>query len=202
MSTGRAICLAIAGLFLGLHSVAYAQGSFEPSILRTGGGTSLQTANVAFTTAAGDPTLNILFGFASDEVVSPGAFKDSFTVSVSGSLGIYYLLTSDANGLYWAPVTAGALLVDTNALSFEPVTFAISSEGLPVLAAYSLHYTLPAAWRGVPLEVHFDLFDNLDTEKSLGYGGVVVVPEPASGTLLLLGMTAFRFLRYRRNLGR
>jgi hypothetical protein len=142
-----------------------------------------------------------LFGFASDEVVSPGAFKDSFTVSVSGSLGIYYLLTSDVNGLAWAPVTAGALLVDTNALSFEPATFAISSEGLPVLAAYSLRYTLPEAWQGVPLEVHFDLFDNLDTEKSLGYGGVVVVPEPAFGTLLLLGVAALRFIRRRPNPG-
>lgn len=166
-------------------------------MVRTGTGATLQTNTVPFSSLAGDPNLRFHFGFASSEVPSPGAFKDSFTVALSGALGTFYLLTADANGVAWAPATAGALPLEPDVIGRQDSTFQVSPEGLPVLAAFDVVFPLPQGWQEVPLSVHFDFFDNQDNSSSIAYAGLTMIPEPSSLVLLLLGLSC-HLLRTRR----
>lgn len=153
-------------------------------VMRTGAGVPLQTQSVPFNSGeiSMSPVLPLYFGFATLETPRPGLFADSFTVSVQSSAGIVYLLTADVNGVQWAPLVPGALVISEASIQRASTEFAVPTEGLTPVAAYQVNYALPAAWETLPLTVNFDLFENQNTESSLAY--FTVIPEP-SPTLLV-----------------
>jgi hypothetical protein len=60
----------------------------------------------------------------------------------------------------------------------------------PVLAnqaAFAVTVPLPTAFAG-PVNVYFDLFDNLNPTPSLGWYRAVVIPEPGTWALLSFGL--------------
>ena len=187
-SIQRAVWLA--GLALLLGSGALLGQGITPVVMHTGSGTSLSSQSVAYGPAGS--TLLIDFGFATDEQPQPGAFLDSFTISITGPTGTGYLVTVDANGMHWTPLVPEALTVASASVQGQTSPFLAPTEGLASQTSYALGYTLPANWQNVPLTINFDLFDNQNTLRSLGYF-FVPVPEPSGGALLLLGLVIWRY---------
>jgi hypothetical protein len=184
-------CLLVGG-------VAHAQGTFEPIVMRTGSGNVLLTDTVAYSSLPSLPATSLLTiraGFATQEQAQPGFFADSFTISISGPGGTAYLVTADVHGWTWAPSVPGSVPVESAAIQRLPITFGVPSEGLPAFTAYQLTFPLPESWRGVALSIDFDLFDNQDPQRSLGYYDVIPVPEPNSGAILLAGLLVWQWSR-------
>ncbi len=154
--------------------LVFAQG-FNPVVMNTGSG-----------------QLVVDFGFATQETSAPGAFLDSFTISINGPSGTGYIVTLDANGTHWLPAVPGSLPISSSSLQWQSSPFLAPTGGLTNLASYTLGYTLPPSWTGSPLTLNFSLFDNQDNLRSLGYFLVpVAVPEPATTALLALGIGAY-----------
>ena len=161
------------------------------TVLRTGGGVPLVTSSQGLQLASNAlPTeLYFEFGFATDETPAPGTIHDSFTVTVQdvAMMNTLLLLTADASGLVWAPTTPGGIVFPPDAI----VRSAVPSPSLqPVLAnqtAFAVTVPLPTVFSG-PVNVYFDLFDNLNPTASLGWYRGVIIPEPGTWALLVAGM--------------
>jgi len=185
------VCLSVVG-------AAQGQGTFAPVIMRTGSGQVLLTTTVPYTNPAGQPGSGVLafnFGFATQEQVQAGQFPDSFTISITGPGGTAYLVTADVNGIVWAPLVPGSLTVTESAIQRQVVPFGVPSEGLTAVASYQVGYPLPTSWLSSPLTLNFDLFDNLNPQRSLAYFDLMPVPEPSSVTILLAGLVLWRLAK-------
>jgi hypothetical protein len=195
------IC-ALLALLMELPANLLGQGISQPVVMHTGSGLPLLSQSVSYTNLlSGVPgsMVNINFGFATAEQARPGAFLDSFTISIGGPDGTSYLVTVDGSGIHWAPNVPGALPVADSSIQSQSAPFLVPTEGLPNVSSFVLGYTLPQKWVGVPLTINFDLFDNQDNLASLGYFLVVPasVPEPSSVALLILGLIVGQFFRKR-----
>jgi hypothetical protein len=175
---------------------AWGQGVNTPAVMHTGSG--LPLSSLFYTNSAAGADIPIYFGFATDEAPQPGVFLDSFTISISGPGGTGYLVTVDGSGIQFAPNVPGGLPIPPGS-SLQASPFLASTEGLTNMSSYSVDYQVPAAWQGSQLTLNFDLFDNQDSLRSLGYFLVpVAVPEPSASTLLLLGVLAYAMTRRQR----
>jgi hypothetical protein len=164
---------------------ARAQGSFNGiTVLRAAGAEPLitETRELQVDPSFALPVLQFTFGFATDETVVPGQFADSFTVTLQdASLATtIILLTADASGTVWAPLTPGTVPISPEAILRRSAPFPASIE--PVLQwqfAYQVEAPLPAAFTGQSFSLHFDLFDNMNGVRSIGwFSDITVVPEP------------------------
>jgi len=168
----------------------FGQG-LNPVVMHTGSGLSLLSQSFSYTSGVGGSSpsaVTIDFGFATEEQLQPGVIPDSFTISITGPTGTGYLVTVDASGTQFAPFVPGALPI--TGASLQASLFLASTEGLTNQASYTIDYTLPAGWLGVPLNINFDLFDNQNALRSLGYYSVPV-PEPGSAALLILSLSCW-----------
>jgi hypothetical protein len=177
--------LSVLLLVSGAGYSAISQGSFqEITILQTPGTQSLtsQTRVIEVDAALALPLLQFTFGFATDETVVPGEIPDSFTVTLQDAslVSTMIFLTADVSGVAWAPPTPGTTPIAPESVLRSVTPFPASLE--PVLSlqfAYRVQAPLPSGFAGQTLSLHFDLFDNLNGVRSLGwFSDVSVVPEP------------------------
>lgn len=192
-------------VWLGAVSAAVSvrgQGSTQPVVLRTGGGIPLLSTNLSLTIPAviPDPRLQFDFGFATDEVFGPGQFFDSFTVTLqdTGGLQSVVVLVADISGLVIAPPTPGTIPLDPTSVTNTAIPFPSLEPTLATRMAFTIVLPLPAPLAQLPqLNVYFDLADNLDTIQSLGWFNsvMIIVPEPAAGSLITLGGLIFVAIR-------
>lgn len=172
------------------------------TVLITGGGQPIATVERDFEISplVVDPLVTFRFGFATDEVFEPGELFDSFSVLLrnptSGAIG--FLLTADASGIIWAPAMEGGFQLDPTSIIRRPATFASVQPALANQLAYEVSFALPEAFAGERLNVVFDLFDNQNSTRSLGYfSDLTVIPEPSLGAILIGGAAiTFCFKRY------
>jgi hypothetical protein len=185
--------VAVALLFFLSAFFLRAQGTLDYVVLQTGGGQPLVSDQQLLQTA-GVPTQALFFdfGFFTDEIPMPGAFLDSFTVTIQdGSSATAVLVTADASGVLWSPFSPGAVFLSDS----DIVRTAIIPPSLqPILGqgvAFSVRVPLPAQFTGPTVTVYFDLFDNVDQIMSLGWyydPHITSIPEPQSGWLFALGV--------------
>lgn len=170
-----------------------AQGTLDYVVLQTGGGQPLVSDQQLLQTAGvPTPALFFDFGFFTDETPTPGAFLDSFTVTIQdASMATAVLVTVDASGVLWSPFSPGAVFLSDS----DIVRTAIIPPSLqPILGrgvAFTVRVPLPAQFTGPTVTVYFDLFDNLDQIMSLDWyydPHIASIPEPQSGWLFALGV--------------
>jgi hypothetical protein len=181
----------------------FAQGNFTPTVLFTGGGPPLITESRTFQTLsnAGALRLSLEVGFSTEEMLQPGSFADSFSLTLrpaSSSLSPILFFTMDAGGVVWAPPTPGTLLIDPASILRTSISFPALNPDLPNRISFHVDAPIPDAYRGESLTLHFDLFDNANASRSLGwFSEPAIVPEPSVVTLFLmaalLGWCARRF---------
>lgn len=174
------------GWVLGLGQSSLAQGII---VLHTGGGLPLVSSSQTLVPPPGSDglPLEFEFGFATDEVVVPGAFLDSLTVTIQDAMArTLVLLTADANGVVWAPPTPGAVFISPNAIVRVPIPFPLLQPPLAQQWAFATAIPLPPELIG-PIQVYFDLFDNFDSTHSLAWYRDARIPEPRTAALLLAG---------------
>jgi hypothetical protein len=180
-----------------------AQETPEYVVLQTGGGQSLiNSQQLLQTGGVPNPAVFFDFGFFTDEIVAPGVFLDSFTVTIQdSSSAVAVLVTADASGSLWAPLSPGAIFLsdfDIERKAFSPPTLdPIFGRGV----GFSVGFLLPEEFTGPSVTVHFDLFDNQDGLMSGGWYSqphIESVPEPHSAWLLTFGLL-MAGLRWKRN---
>ena len=188
----RSVVVLMMWLAIGSRQVP-AQGTL--TVLRTGGGSPLVTTNVPLGTVPNlsPPLLAFKFGFATDEVFSTGQFLDSFTVTLhdGGQTYVLVYVTLDASGTLLAPPTPGALTIDPQTINMAAIAFPSLQPVFVNQVAFQLTAPIPAELvaLGQPLRLTFDLFDNLNSTRSLGwFDDARLVPEPSAGMLALLGV--------------
>ncbi len=169
----------------------FAQGTLDPVVLRTGAGAPLVSQSVPLNLPpAAEDFIRFEFGFATNERFGPGQTFDSFTVSVKFQSDVRALVvvTVDAGGNVIAPPSPGNIPANANSIQREAVAFPSLEPVFTLQTAQIVSLPLPKELLGKPLEVVFDLFDNQDAVMSLGYfrNVTLIVPEPATGSLLLL----------------
>lgn len=189
--------LSIGGLLLFLApQPGWGQESLEPFFILSTQGSSdalISASSSVGLPGAGQPgVLTFAFGFTTDEANSSGKLLDSFTISVADAAvpsATTIFLTVDTSGLVLAPPTPGTIPINSSALTLSPLAFPGS---LPVLAnrlSYLVTARVPDQLADKQLNVHFDLFNNVDGSDSLGWASkVTVVPEPQTAAWVLLGV--------------
>lgn len=178
----------IASLLLGWSQKAAAQGTIQ--FLRTGSGQVLVTFRETVTIPlTGAPPFFLEFGFATEEVLSPGTIFDAFTVSLENVAGpeIAILATADASGVVWAPPTPGTLEMDPADIQRTPAVFPSLQPVFPHSMAFQVTLPVPAPFLGKSVNVVFDLFDNQDSRSSIGYFIGLPIPESSPWALLTGG---------------
>jgi len=144
--------------------------------------------------STGDQTVfEFQVGFSTTEIFGPGQILDSFTLYLQDAAltQAAVLVTLDASGATWAPVTPGGLVVPNDSLLSTPTVWDGPIPALPTTYAYDVAYTLPEALRQQPLRVTLSLFDNLSPLQSSGYFRTALVPEPATVWLLIFPLVLF-----------
>lgn len=168
-------------------SSVWAQGTL---VLRTGQGMPVVTLVEPVLVPAQTPVmLEFEFGFATDETPTPGETLDSFTVTVQDAAMIHtlILLTADASGIVWLPPTPGGLWIPPSLIFWRHVPFPSLQPVLAYQSAFAVSVPLPEVYSSGPVNVYFDLFDNLNPTPSLGWFRGVQVPEPSAWALLIAG---------------
>jgi hypothetical protein len=176
--------VAIFALLLNVTSLAQAGISNEGAltVFRTGGTEPLLSLMLPLrpppTNTA--PLLQFDFGFATDETNLPGAFFDSFSVTIQGDdpSQSVLLLTADTTGVIWAPPNPGGINVDPAEILHQTIPAENVNPKLALRVAYSVSFILPADLLGRPIKVFLDLFDNLDGTNSLAYVKNLRLPTP------------------------
>lgn len=174
------------------------------TVLRTEVGATLQTSLQPLLIPDTVPGLELRFefGFSTDELLSPGQISDSFTVTLqdAAAANMVVLLTADAGGVIWAPPTPGGLFLAPEAIAGVPVSFPSLDPILAWQTAYAVAVPIPPVFTG-PANLYFDLFDNLNGTRSLGWHSAVeLVPEPRVCTALCAGLVAVFLMRVLRRL--
>jgi len=179
----------LAAFAVGIQVEVAAQGTFNGTVLRTGSGQPLVSAVLPLPPFGSNPSsLEFRFGFATDEVFGPGKIFDSFTITLQDDArrSTLVVLTADAGGVVWAPVTPGGLSLDPASITRATIPFPSLQPVLANQVAYLVTLPVPAQFDGLSAKVHLDLFDNLDPARSLGFAELAVTPEPACWELLLV----------------
>jgi hypothetical protein len=158
-------------------------------VLNTGGGQLLvsETRGLSADPTLVLPAVEFNFGFATDEAIEPSVFLDSFTVTAQdgSSNQTALLLTIDADSLVIAPPAVGTLSVDPSGIRAYDSAY---PSLVPVLAqrqGFQARALLPPQLAGRPINIYFDLFDNLDGRKSQAW-----FSEPKIVSAPLLTLTA------------
>ena len=179
-----------------------AQGTLNFVTLQTGGDVPLVSNQevLSYDGSAGS-ILTFDFGFFSNEQPSPGAFLDSFTITLQDSSSSTAVLgTIDASGVLWAPPTLGGIPLSDSDLIRSLVS---PPDGAPVSGrgiGYAISLILPANLSGPNLTLYFDLFDNQDSNQSLGWytaPQITAVPEPEFSILFTSALLGW-FIRRKR----
>lgn len=161
-------------------------------VLSTGGGTSMATTN--FTLAA-DPLwtgfrLQLGFGFATDETNSAAVFLDSFSLTLQtlDAASTFLLLTTDVNGMNWAPNNPGGLPVSPDLILREPHSPGNTASGYAAAWSYAVSVAIPSAFAGTTSQLFLDLFDNQNALGSVGWLSYArIVPDfPINTTPILI----------------
>ncbi len=195
MSFARTAALIFAAVVSSVVHSARAQGSFI--FLQTGQGIPLVTEQIPLAPAdAPVQSLSFLFGFTTEEQIASGQFLDSVTVSLSDETSTIFLplVTVDVSTVFWLPGGEGTLPFDESNLLHEEADYPSGAPSLTVRWAWRVEVEVPSALRGVPLYLYLDLFDNGNSSASAAWLDdifVVPVPEPATGTLVALGLFCF-----------
>jgi hypothetical protein len=170
--------------------------------MQTGGGNPLVSNQelVAFDGAPGSE-LTFNFGFFSNELPTPGAFLDSFTLTLQdAAFSTAVLGTIDANGIVWAPSSMGGIAVsDADIVRMAivpPSDDPIFGQGV----GYTVTVPVPQQMIGPNLTLYFDLFDNQNQLQSVGWytkPRLTMVPEPGVGPFFALALLGFLIRRKR-----
>jgi hypothetical protein len=179
-----------------------AQGTLDYVVLPTGGGQPLVSDQLLLQMAGvATPTLFFDFGFFTEETLIPNDFLDSFTVTVQDDANVTaVLVTVDASGTVWTPVTPGGVLLfdgDIQRTVISPPS--LQPVFLPGVA-FSVAMRLPVQFAGPTVTVYFDLFDNLNEKMSTGWyrnPRIGPIPEPHPGWICALGLGLFWVTRRR-----
>ena len=183
------VALRLAACLLALAVTARAQDSFDlltgAAFLQTGGGSTLVRTNRQWTAPAAlsHPALIFTFGFATDEVLSPGEFADSFTVTVRNGDRSFVapVLTEDLFGLTSAPENPDGAQFTTNQVQPEALPFPALGSTFRFQQAFLVLVVLPPALAGQTGSVSAALFDNLDSRRSVAFlNNVAIVPGPGT----------------------
>jgi hypothetical protein len=167
-------CLAVGLALLGSLQSPLAQGTL--TVQNTGSGQVLvsEVRSVFVDANSLQPRLLFDFGFATQEVPTPGVFLDSYTVTIQtpDQLATALYLTADGQGVDLAPPTPGALVINPQSLTLLPITYPTIQPVLPNQQAFEVSAAIPAEFWGEPVNVYFDLFDNQDANASQGESAV------------------------------
>jgi PEP-CTERM motif len=184
--------------------VGGAQTSAEvAAVLRTEPGQTRSSFLQLFEAGLGSaaPTFEFRFGFSTGEEPVSGGFLDAATVTLRDAAGEFTAVigTIDRSGASWAPPTPGGLSLDLSKIIPEEFPFPDLEPDLFHKFGYRVTVEIPEPMRGRPLELYLDLFNNLDPIASLGWISTpVVVPEPGTENLLLIGLLGAAGYRWRR----
>lgn len=182
--------LARLGIAIGLAVLSV--GASAQGVMNTvpGIGFSSQSVPVFFGPASTSPLLRFSFGFATDEVLQPGILPDSLTLTLQDAAQrtTLLLVTMDAGGAVWAPVTPGTTPIPEGSLERQSIPYSSLTPVLSSRSAFALEFAVPADLVGESLTLYFDLFSNDDGVRSQAwFSKVEVVPEPSAWALLALG---------------
>lgn len=184
----------------GFNPDGHAQGSLE--FVNTGGGTPLVTRSLNFPAmnAEDQPQLVLSFGFGTDEPFQEMFVFDSFSARLQTASGshVAVLGTADRTGVTLTPETPGGVVLAPGAIVSSPVAFP-SLQPMPAFTvARSLRVDVPVEMAGQPLQLAFQLFDNLDGVHSVGAfwdTQLVIIPEPSALALIVMGSLCLLFRR-------
>jgi hypothetical protein len=149
-----------------------ALGDTNAVLLQTGTGTVLARSNLLFHVPTNLLAASLRFdlAFATDEQPVPGEFSDSWTVSLRNSDRSYVapVVTVDLFGATWRPSGSAGQTFE-GMLLVEPASPPAAGAGRAVQSAYRVALEVPLLLLG-PLggTLVLSLFDNLDSEASLG----------------------------------
>ena len=108
------------------------------------------------------------------------------------------VVTADASMTRWAPAITGGLRLDSSEIQRTEIPFPDLSPGHPYQIAYSVRAFIPEELRGEPLKFHMDLFSNANGVGSMAWvNQPVVVPEPTTGLILLVGVIFYFGFKWR-----
>jgi hypothetical protein len=164
-------------------------------------GTLSYTQDLSPASAGEAQFLEFQFGFSTDEEIVPATFLDSVTFTLEGvaSGNFAAFVTVDRSGSYWAPAITGGLTLDPTSIERQAISF--PDEVTPSHAhefAYFVRAQIPTELRGESLQFHMDLFSNDNGVQSLAWvGPAVVVPEPSSALILLIGAIFYFGFKWR-----
>lgn len=161
--------------------------------LQTGSGSTLVRTNLSWMapTNLSHPALVFTFGFASDEIFAPGEFFDSFSISLRNADRSFVapVLTADMLGVALAPSNPDGAQFGENDVEPEALPFPPLGSTFRFQQAFLVLVVLPPALAGRSGTLGVSLFDNLDSEHSIGFiSHLSVVPGP--GTLMSVESSA------------
>jgi hypothetical protein len=150
-----------------------------------------QMLSLDTTVPGGQAQLDFDFGFATAESPVAGSFLDAFTVTLqnSGQTATAILFTADPTGLFLAPATPGTIIVNPASMSLNPIAYPSQQPIVPNQTAYHLSMAVPQEFASQPMNVYFDLFNNLDAFGSQAWFNnvrIAAVPEPQLCALCVL----------------
>ena len=191
------LVLTLAGLLFVSRTELAAQGT----LLVTGGGQPIISASRFFSLDTNLTGLRLLldFGFSTEEALLPGAFGDSFSLTLQPAGGLEPILyfTMDGSAIVWAPITPGTFPISSNSITRTPIPFPLFMPNLPNQMSFHIDASIPDGFAGQPFTLYFDLFDNGNASRSLAwFNEPVVVPEPS--TVALLGLAVLAWLCTRK----
>lgn len=138
--------------------------------LETGQGTALQRVSVPLVIPPDYSAAGLRFdvAFGTDELIVPGEFVDSFTVTLrtTNRLHAVTLLTVDRFGVAWIPGDPGGLLDPVRDLFVTPAEPFSGNDGFAFQTQYNVLVQIPPPFLTQPSVLVVTLFDNEDAESS------------------------------------
>ena len=165
------------------------------NFLQTGSGSPLVRSNLSWS-APGNfthPALVFAVGFASQEGIVPGEFFDSLTVTLRDSSNslVAPVVTLDALGTVFAPENPGGVNLARTAIEPEALGYPPSPGVFLSHQAWLVMVVLPSRMTGQAGTLRLSLFDNQDSESSIGFiSHLRVVPGPGSALAVESSTTA------------
>ena len=162
-------------------------------LLQTGSGSTLTRSNLSWSasTNLSHPALVFAFGFASDETFAPAEFLDSFSVTLRDEARSFVapVLTADVWGSTVAPANPDGAQFDERDLQLELLPLPPLFAAFRSQQAFLVLVVLPPTLIGQRGTLGLSLFDNLNTNRSLGFiSHISVVPGP--GTFMVVESSA------------